>query len=275
MKYSKNLSIKKIFFGLTIMVVMLAVAPLALAQNEARVYLQPINTENGVMTVEVIAENVTEMYGAEFRLKYDPATVSVQDVNADQDGIQIEAGTLLPPDKGFVVANTVNEAEGTITFAMTLLNPAPAANGSGPLARVSFNILQNHASTIDVEHVKLVSRDLQTIQSRTESLTIAGETGEAAATGGASTAPETAPAAPNGSTGFPWWIIAAAILILGGLVLGALIVMGNRQPASATANAAPSSQPSNRPTQAQRTSGARPSAFKQQSFPPDAGPKPR
>lgn len=273
MKNNQDFSIKKPIIMLIALATLFIAAPLALAQNEARVYLQPVSNENGVMTVDVITENVTDMYGAEFRLKYDPAMVAVRDVNAEQEGIQIEAGTLLPADQGFVVANDTQEAEGTVTFAMTLLNPAPAATGSGPLARVSFNILQDGASVIDVEHAKLVSRDLQTIPSRTEAFEFVGEGAANNAENNDSATAATSATPAAGSTNFPWWLIAAAIMVLGALALGALILMNNSKPLQATAGA--TRKPQGGSPQPSRTSGTRPSAFKQQSFPPDAGQKPR
>ena len=57
------------------------------------------------------ADNVTDMYGAEFQLKYDPAMLAVQDAEPEKDGLQIAPGTLLPPNKGFIVANKVDEIE--------------------------------------------------------------------------------------------------------------------------------------------------------------------
>ena len=111
------------------------------------------------LIVDIMAENVTNMYGAEFRLKYDPAVLRVVDALADKDGVQILPGSLLPADKGFVVANQVNEAEGTAVFALTLLRPAEPVNGGGPLARITFDVLQDQPSAINVEHAQVVAID--------------------------------------------------------------------------------------------------------------------
>lgn len=253
--YQKFLA-KHIIPVLTGLVILFLTVPPALAQEGAQVYLQPVASEGDTLTFEVIAENVTEMYGAEFRLTYDPAVLAVQDTNPDQEGIQIEPGTLLPADKGFVVANEVNETEGTVVFAMTLLNPAPAANGAGPLAQVTFKRLQNSPSTLNVEHAKLVARDLQTIPSQTAAFAV-----EAAG--------QDQPVTPAGSEspagGFPWWIVAAAIIGLGILGLGSLIIIGGSKGEAAKPKNVIKSQTS----PAGGSSGSRPSAFKQQTFPPD------
>lgn len=266
---------------ITIIAALFATASLAFAQEGAKVYLQPVESGNGQVTVDVMAENVTDMYGAEFQLKFDPAAVSVQDANPDQEGIQITAGSLLPTDKGFVVANQVNQAEGTVVFALTLLNPAPPVSGGGPLARVTFNVLQSGPATINIERAKLVAVDLQTIPSQTAPFTIenaapqqqqqAEQQQQQSNNVAADT--NTSPPADSGSA-FPWWIVAAGIIILGALGLGAFVVvvglnkpkknqqaqMKRQQPKPhRTQSVAPQPVKQQRP---QHVPGTRPSAFK-------------
>jgi hypothetical protein len=217
------------------------------ADNGTRVYLQPVEKrESGLMTVDVMVENVTDLYGLELHLKYTPEVLEAQDVKADQDGVQVEPGTLLPVSQGFVVANQVNQAEGKVTYAITLLNPAPPVSGSGPVARLTFKVLQNASSTIEVEQVTLVSASLETIAAQTSPL-IFGE---------AEQRPVQVNAAPPvaSDTTFPWWLVAAAVLVLGLLAVAVVVVLKNtRQPAA-------SPTPTNQ-TPAPRSS-SRPSAFK-------------
>ncbi|MBN1991640.1 MAG: hypothetical protein JW953_02980 [Anaerolineae bacterium] len=252
----KKLSLKSTFSVLIILALLLTFSSLAFAQGGVRVYLEPVESTNDTLTVDVVLENVTDLYGAEFRVKYDPAVLAVQDLNAEQEGIQIETGTLLPADQGFVVANKVDEAEGQIIFAMTLLNPAPPVSGQGPLARVTFQVLQTSPSVVNVEHAKLVSSNLQTIPAETGSLNI-GRESEAAA------APATADVPPAaGGSDFPWWIVAVVVMLLGVLLLGGLIVLGSGKSNKSSAPAQ-TRQPGQRPPV--RPSGSRPSAFKQNS----------
>jgi hypothetical protein len=172
MKTSNKIYSFKIACLSIILLALLAAAPLTLAQNGTRLYFQPVESANGTVTIEVMAENVTDLYGLELRLKYDPAILEIQDSQADQQGTQIEAGALLPVNQGFVVANQANQAEGTILYAVTLLNPAPAVSGSGPVARLTFKRLQDAPSTLSVEQATLVSVNLQTIPAETTSLTL-------------------------------------------------------------------------------------------------------
>jgi len=267
---------------ITIIAALLATTSLVFAQQGAKVYLQPVESGNGQVTVDVMAENVTDMYGAEFQLKFDPAAVSVQDANPDQEGIQIAAGTLLPTDKGFVVANQVNQAEGTVVFALTLLNPAPPVSGGGPLARVTFNVLQSGPATINIERAKLVAVDLQTIPSQTAPFTIENaapqqqqQAEQQQQSNNVAADTNTTPPAGSGSA-FPWWIVAAGIIILGALGLGTFVVvaglnkpkknqqaqMKRQQPKPTPQRTQPVAPQPVKQQRPQHVPGTRPSAFK-------------
>jgi len=273
------------FIFLLVLTLLLTISP-ALAQNQAYVYLQPVESTDDTITVDVVVDNISNMYGAEFRLRYDPAILAAQDMIPDQNGMQIEVGTLLPIDKGFVVANKVDETTGEIIFAMTLLNPAPPAEGSGPLARVSFKVLQNSPTVLNVEHAKLVAADLQTIPSQTGSMNIgsapaapAADTGDSQSGSAPVTTIDLPPAA--GGSGFPWWIIAVLVMVLGVLALGGLIVLGGKSKSTAKKSAplkraAPTRQvppPQQQGMKQQPAARSRPSAFKQSPTPTDLSQK--
>ncbi len=177
----------------------------ALAQNTAHIYLKPVATTANSVTVEVMADNVTDLYGLEFKLKFDPTVMAVVDANAQQTGVQIEAGGLLPAAQGFVVVNQADATAGTIAFAMTLLNPAPAVSGSGSLGRITFNVLKQQPATVEIADIKLVSAALQTIPTQITNFTI-GQT-----------------------NAFPWWVVAVAIIGLGLVGLVGFIAVGSRK----------------------------------------------
>ncbi|MCB0163997.1 MAG: hypothetical protein KDI79_07225 [Anaerolineae bacterium] len=276
MKHFSKISIIRIAFFVTILFLP---ASLAYAQG-SRIYLKPVDSPAETLVVDVIAENVNELYGAEFKLKFDPAVFSVQDIDPDRDGIQIEAGSFLPASQGFIVVNQADDVDGSVTYALTLLNPAPPVSGTGPLARVTFNVLQPDAdSTIQVENAKLVSFSLQTIPSELVPFTI-GE-GQPAAPDPAVEAQVPASAEPAAAVGndvqtdvnpapavesptqveavapepvvtvdtatvpesnFPWWIVAVGIIVLGFLSLGVFAVMsGANKPQAASPTSGPQS----------------------------------
>ncbi|MCB0197131.1 MAG: hypothetical protein KDJ65_34610 [Anaerolineae bacterium] len=263
MKHNIKLSILTLAFMTTLFLS----ASLAYAQS-SRIYLEPVDAPAGTLVLDVVVENVTELYGAEFKLTYDPAVFAVQDNDPDKDGIQVEAGPFLPANQGFVVVNNADEADGSVTYALTLLNPAPPVTGTGPLARITFEVLQADASsTIVVEDAKLVSFSLETIpsefvpfnfgdgQSAPQAAAPAAEVqNEAAPASEAEAQPElpaavedqvaasdsasTAEPAAEFEREFPWWIVAVGIIVLGFLSLGIFAIMGGVRKPQPAAGAA-------------------------------------
>lgn len=187
----------------------LAATSLAFAWGETQVYLEKLNSTPETLTVDLMVEDVSDLYGAEFQVSYDPAVLAVLDARPQEEGVQIEPGQLLPVDQGFVVMNQADQANGTITFAMTLLNPAPAASGAGSLGRITFDILQDSPTTIEIPKANLVSSQVELIPTETTPFNL-------------------------GQNDFPWWIVGAGVLVIGIVAVGGglwLVNKTKRQPA--------------------------------------------
>lgn len=264
---------EKILGGLSLaLLLLLATVSLSTAQEEAQVLLEPLELTDQTLVVGVVAKNVTNLYGAEFKLRYDAEVLAVKDAEADRDGIQVEPGDFLPATEGFVVVNQAEPEQGSVTYALTLLNPAPPVTGTGLLARVTFEVQQQATPTlIEFEKAKLVSVDLQTIPNRMFGLNVDGTTTtpveiesvpdepqavDPAAAEVTGAAPDQADqsgsavaeplAAEAGSVQtnpevvgeFPWWIVALGIMFLGFVGFGILAVLGLNRPKPATAPAA-------------------------------------
>jgi len=208
--------------ALLLVVFLFSLAVPALAQGRAQVYILP-PTEAPVtgqpVTVDVIAEGVSNLYGAEIHLRFDPTMVRLEDADPQQDGGQITPGSLLAPDQGFVVANTSDNAAGTAVFAITLVNPAPPVDGGGVVARFTFVPLQPGMLHFELENVKLVTRDLQTLDVSLSGLEVQVG-GQAVAPADAvepvgESVPSAAPmrSAPP-ATGVPIWILMLVALVM-------------------------------------------------------------
>ena len=226
----------KIIFLAT--VVIWLTTPLVFAQAGTTVYLQSVETPEGLLKVDIVAENVVDLYGAEVKLRYDPGILTVQDADPDRDGLQITEGDFLPTSNGFVVANQVDNLEGTITYALTLLNPAPPVDGTGSIATITFERLQDSPTTVEIEKAKLVASTLQTIPNQTASLEIGSQTLiDIASTSDSPNLPsgiiKTEPISV-GETHITRWMAVAGIvvLIIIGLgllfLLGSVVIFGNR-----------------------------------------------
>ncbi len=110
-----------------------------------RVYLAPDSTilEPGqTLTVEIRIDGVSSLYGVDLSLGFNPETLAVLDGDGNSpDAPQILPGGFLNLTQAFTATNQVDNAAGTVRFLQALLYPAPPANGSGVLARVTFRAL--------------------------------------------------------------------------------------------------------------------------------------
>jgi hypothetical protein len=112
-----------------------------------------------VVTVEVRVENVSNLYGADVQLQFNPSVVEVVDANPNP-GIQIYPGPF--PDvvsQGFVAANSADNGTGDVRYAGTLLRPATPVSGSGVLARIVFRGLAAGVSPIHFANAALSDPD--------------------------------------------------------------------------------------------------------------------
>lgn len=118
------------------------------AQANTRVVVSPASAlvgEGQTTAVEVRVENVQNLYGLDIRIAFDPAVVEVVDADTTQTGIQVRPGDLLSVD--FIIRNTADNAQGTIWYALTQLNPSEPVSGSGTVFIILFKGKTRGAST--------------------------------------------------------------------------------------------------------------------------------
>ncbi|GAB4439274.1 MAG: hypothetical protein Kow0031_21150 [Anaerolineae bacterium] len=199
----------------------------------------PLQDER-LLVVNIQLGNITDLYGAEVQLTYDPARLRVRDDNRRLDGIQISPGPLIAGDDRFVVNNQASPNSGDINFAFTLLKPAKPISGEGVLATVVFEIVGDGPYAVDVAHAQLVSVNLEPIAAEISGLELANGNGSLPLD----------VATPAATTpGLPW---AAAVVTLGTLAaLGALIYLGAKRrpaPPAPAAEANPTDRRAPRPS---------------------------
>ena len=121
----------------------------------------------GTATVDIWVNDVVGLYGADVRVRFDPALLQVVDANVAAPFTQIQ------PLSGFLQTNLVikkvacnaldptnpdcdEPAEvGTIWYANTQKNPSLPVDGSGPIARITFRGLAAGASNLAITYRKL------------------------------------------------------------------------------------------------------------------------
>jgi hypothetical protein len=100
--------------------------------------VQPPNAtidEGSPITVTLALSNITDTYGIDFELQFEPSVLEVLDADPGDAGVQIIPGNCPAPD--FVILNEADNATGVIQFAVSQLNPTTPCNG-GPIAKILF-----------------------------------------------------------------------------------------------------------------------------------------
>ncbi len=141
----------------------------------ARAYLRPAyETVMGAtpVMVELILEDVRDLYGVQVSLRFDPKVLQVKDMDADLPGVQIRAGNSFPKTASFVALNRVDNELGTLDFAVTLLNPAQPLQGRAMVAIFPLIALGEGTTTLEWETVLLADRNANALRVVSEPLTL-------------------------------------------------------------------------------------------------------
>ena len=120
-------------------------------------------------TVPVRIAGVSNLYGADVRLVYDPAILQ---------GVKVDHGYFLQPDfvvrKGFYSGYQCSPI--CARYALTQVNPTPPKSGSGVLVYVTFKALVAGVSPLALQQVELVDRNglLMNMATRSGSVNVTG-----------------------------------------------------------------------------------------------------
>jgi hypothetical protein len=158
--------------GLPVFLCLIGVSLLALsgftwtaAQSQAVVRIVPQTLKIRVgeaATVDLTVEQVSELFGAQIHLTFDPEVLEVVDADPSVEGIQVEPGTLPTPD--FVVQNMADNQAGTVDYALTQLKPSEPRTGNGLLARVTFRGKRAASTQILLEQFMLADVEGKAIE---------------------------------------------------------------------------------------------------------------
>jgi len=104
-------------------------------------------------TVDLTVEQVTELYGAQIIIRFDPTVLEVVDADPAKEGVQVQPGTLPSPD--FIVQNMADNQAGTIDYALTSLPPSKPSSGDGVIAHITFRAKKAAVSQLILEQALL------------------------------------------------------------------------------------------------------------------------
>lgn len=151
------------------------VSPAALARSPtaAILTLDPLAATVAVgdkATVDIVVRGVTDLYGIQLTLNFDPSKVEVLDADPATTGVQITRGTCPQPD--FWVRNGADNVTGVVSYTVAALNPSPPCNGDGVVASIEFRGLDEGDSALHFSHWILADPDGEPIDSSAQDGTL-------------------------------------------------------------------------------------------------------
>jgi hypothetical protein len=176
----------------------------SLANGQATISIDPTSqtTSTGtVVIVDVDIANVTNLYGYQFDLTFNPSVLSA--VSSSEGSFLTTGG-----NSTFFIPGTNDNVDGVVSAtADTILSAVPGVNGSGELAVFTFDAVGKGTSIIGIHNETLLDSNLNVIADTTTS-------GSVTVTSGTVRVPEIDPASA----------MSALTLLLGGLI----VVRGRR-----------------------------------------------
>ena len=133
-----------------------------LTQENTTVSLEtlPVSVSDcGVAELFVDVNDVTDLYGVDFRLSFDPAVIEVVDMTAGGNvnilPVIDSTGFTTPFTANFMVRNIVDNFRGTIWYASASTNPTLPAQGSGHVARFQIRAKSDGDPNFQFTYIKL------------------------------------------------------------------------------------------------------------------------
>jgi general secretion pathway protein D len=142
--------------------------PPAAPQGGPRLYFQPslVQTQAGAaFTIQLVAENVADLFAAPFHLKFDPQMLRLNEV---------KAGTLLSGGGQDIIftRNILNDS-GDATVNLNRMPGSGGASGTGPLVTFTFQAVKAGTSAIQFTELSLRNSQLQPVQAASPQAAVA------------------------------------------------------------------------------------------------------
>ena len=147
-------------FALISLAIMLGSTGQLQAQETAVVLLEPQTLSLGkgqISSIVVRIEGAANVYGVQLELSFDAGKIKVLDTEEIEPGVQVLSGDFLALDEGFTAVNEANNETGELNYAVTLLDPAEPASGSGTLIEFEVEALETASSDLLLGLVILAS----------------------------------------------------------------------------------------------------------------------
>ena len=120
------------------------------------------STSTGQFNINIDITGVSDLYAYQFDISFNPSILAAITVS--------EGGFLSSAGSTSFVPGTIDNGTGTISFtADSLISAISGANGSGTLAIISFNALQDGVSALNISNTLLLDSNLSDIAATTTS----------------------------------------------------------------------------------------------------------
>lgn len=181
--------------GTALCAVWLILAPPARCEEPARLSLEPSAASIAVsqeVTLTARVHEVTNLYGIDLRLGFDPQVLEVVDIDPGKEGIQSTPGRYPYPE--LEARNEADNDAGTIWYMVTQLGAREPVSGTGTVVTVRLRGKAAGSGAIVVNQADLASNEGFMIPADTSDATIGvtdapvGDTGD-----GATAEPVTSP----------------------------------------------------------------------------------
>ena len=140
--------------------------------NGALLWLNPASNTISIgdtTNVVIQLDDVTNVYGVEIELSFDPTILAVVDADLGEEGVQISEGVCPTPD--FVLINSADNTTGTIESVLTQLFPTAPCDG-GEVATIEFQCVSEGTSPISFTHSLISDPDGFVIDAPTQAATV-------------------------------------------------------------------------------------------------------
>ncbi len=165
---------------------LLLILPLSTLAAGPTVTLSPNPLTLGVgqtLPVQLKVADVTDLYGFEVHLKFDPAVIQIEDADKNTPGVQMLPGDFLSYD--FPVKNEVDNVAGVAGYALTQINPSKPKSGAGVL--LTILITGKAAGSAKLELLQTTEANTQLASVNGEKIEVALPRGEVRVTSGSTT----------------------------------------------------------------------------------------
>lgn len=139
--------LKRIFFLITFLL-------LSQMSHAFEVLLSP--AENG--TINIIAKNISPVYGGEVLIGYDNQFFDVVDQDEKKKGTQIEGGSFFS-EGAYLLDNSINLRKGEIHFATAHVRPMDDASGNGVIASFRLKAKKSGDTIVEIKKAEFGTQE--------------------------------------------------------------------------------------------------------------------